>query len=98
MHAMIVTVKFDQSQKEQQTRTLREAIVPQVRQAPGFVAGYWARDDSAGKGHSFVVFETEEAAQQMIAAMKGGMATAPNPGVELEFVTVGHIDAEARVS
>ena len=96
MHAMIVTVKFDRTKKDQQVQALREMIVPMVRKAPGFVAGYWARDDAASKGHSFAVFETQEAAQQMIDIMKGNMA-GPNPGVDLEFVTIGTIEAEARV-
>jgi hypothetical protein len=96
MHAMIVTVKFEKGRRAEQVSALRERIVPQVRQAPGFVAGYWALDDAAGKGHSFAVFETLEAANQMIAGMKSNLA-GPNPGVELEFVTTGIIEAEARV-
>ena len=42
---------------------LRETVVPNVSQLPGFVAGYWTRSEDGGNGRSLVVFESEEAAR-----------------------------------
>ena len=41
MHAVIVSVTINDA--EEATTYLRNEIVPRVKQAPGFVAGYWAR-------------------------------------------------------
>jgi hypothetical protein len=56
MHAVLVNVTI--SDFDQGRQMLEEEVVPQVRQAPGFVAGYWTRaeDDS---GMSIMVFESE---------------------------------------
>ena len=59
MHAVVVRVTI--KEPEAATSTLREEVVPQVSQIPGFVAGYWTRKDDTGL--SMVVFESEEAAQ-----------------------------------
>jgi hypothetical protein len=61
MHAVVVTVRI--SAHEAAESHLREQIVPQVSQAPGFVAGYWARKDDSGLG--MVMFESEDAAKAM---------------------------------
>jgi len=61
MHAVVVKVTINEP--EDADRALREDVVPQVSQAPGFVAGYWTRKDNTGL--SMVVFESEEAAQGM---------------------------------
>ena len=59
MHAVVVKVSisdFDGGRK-----MLEEEVVPRIKQAPGFVAGYWtsAEDNS---GLSMMVFESAEAA------------------------------------
>ena len=61
MHAVVVRVTLND--REAAESTLREQVVPQVSQAPGFVAGYWTRKDNAGL--SMVIFESEEAAKSM---------------------------------
>jgi hypothetical protein len=58
MHAVVVRVTL--SDPEGATGPLREQVVPQVSQAPGFVAGYWTRKENSGL--SMVVFDSEEAA------------------------------------
>jgi hypothetical protein len=59
MHAVVVTVTINDPEGAE--KTLQEEVVPQVKQAPGFVAGYWTRKDNTGL--SIVVFESEEQAQ-----------------------------------
>jgi hypothetical protein len=61
VHAVVVTVTI--SDREAAEVHLRENVVPGVSQAPGFVAGYWTRED--GSGLAMVVFESEDAAKDM---------------------------------
>src|SRR3954469_25035936 len=60
MHAVVVRVKIDD--EDAGLDALRNEVVPQVSQAPGFVAGYWTRKDDTGL--SMIVFDSEEAATQ----------------------------------
>jgi hypothetical protein len=43
-------------------KDLKDQLIPQIKQAPGFVKGEWFGDDK--HGHGFVVFETEDQAKQ----------------------------------
>ena len=89
MHAVLTSVTIeDQAAAEEY---LREQIVPAVKQAPGFVAAYWVRNEGEGRG--VIVFESEDAARgaaDRIDASVGG-----NPGVTLNTVTVGEVVASA---
>jgi hypothetical protein len=65
MHAVVVRVNI--KDPEGATSELRDNVVPRVKEAPGFVAGYWTRKD--GGGLSMIVFESEDqanAAAEMI--------------------------------
>ena len=59
MHAVVVNVTIHNLEGGKQM--LEEQVVPSIKQAPGFVAGYWtsAGDD---RGMSMMVFESEDAA------------------------------------
>jgi hypothetical protein len=59
MHATVVRVSISDSDASE--KRLKEEIVPTVKQAPGFVAGYWTREGD--NGLSMVVFESEDAAR-----------------------------------
>jgi hypothetical protein len=78
MHAVIVTVAIEDFEKARQS--LQDEVIPMVKNAPGFVAGYWLEpvDD---QGLSIVVFETEAAAREMSKMVEP--AATPSP-----FVTV----------
>ena len=87
MHAVVVRVTIND--REAAERALREEVVPQVAQAPGFVAGYWTRKDNAGL--SMVIFDSEEAA-------KGASERLPSvvpDTVTLEDVEVREVTAHA---
>jgi hypothetical protein len=43
---------------------LKEQLIPQIKQAPGFIRGEWFGDDK--HGHGFIVFETEDQAKQVL--------------------------------
>jgi hypothetical protein len=62
MHGLLVAVKIDPERGDAATAMLTEQVVPALKSAPGFVAGYWMHDDSASMGYSIVVFDSEQAA------------------------------------
>jgi hypothetical protein len=83
MHAIAVRVNihdFDTA-----VTSLREHIVPRVKQAPGFVAGYWTRKDD--QGMALLVFESEEAAEGAVEPVRAGATE----GVTLESVEVREV-------
>jgi hypothetical protein len=73
MHAVVVRVGI--SEEVAALAALRDQIVPQVLQVPGFVAGYWTRKENTGL--SMIVFESEDAAQAASERIPG---TAPEGG------------------
>ena len=87
MHAVVVRVTINDA--DAATSALREQVVPEVSQAPGFVTGHWTRKDNTGL--SMVVFESEEAAN---AASERIQSSVPEP-VTLEGVEVREVVAHA---
>jgi hypothetical protein len=63
MHAALVKLTIDPDQAPTAANALTHDILPTIRSAPGFVAGYWL-EPVDGHGFSFVVFETEEQARR----------------------------------
>lgn len=45
-------------------KDLKDQLIPQIQQAPGFVKGEWFGDDK--NGHGIVVYETEDQAKQAL--------------------------------
>ncbi len=86
VHAVMVSVKLSDNADP---TVLREQVVPRVKEAPGFVAGYWTRDGSTGR--SMVVFDSEEHAR---AASDMVPSTVP-PGTEIEGISVAEVVANA---
>jgi quinol monooxygenase YgiN len=85
MHGVVVRVSikdFDEAVK-----ALREQVVPTVSQAPGFVTGYWLREE--GSGLSFAIFESEEAARAVSEQIQS-----PNP----DAVTVDEVEVREVVA
>jgi heme-degrading monooxygenase HmoA len=91
MHAVITRVSVQEAREA--TDFLRERIVPAIKQAPGFVAGYWVRLEGGDEGCSTIVFESEDAARQASAQIRGNVEQ--NPGLTLHSVTVGEVVANA---
>src|SRR4029453_4881023 len=59
VHAALVRLTSDPQQAPAAAGALVNDILPTVRSAPGFVAGYWL-EPADGHGFSIVLFETEE--------------------------------------
>jgi hypothetical protein len=87
MHAVVVRVNI--KDVEDGLSELREKVVPQVKQAPGFVAGYWTRADNTGL--SMIVFESEDAAQSASQRIEDGIPDS----VELQGVEIREVVANA---
>ena len=87
MRAVVVRVTIaDRDSSEQH---LRDTVVPEVSQAPGFVAGYWTYKD--GTGLAMVVFESEDVANEMSERVPSMLPD----GVTLEDVEVREVVAHA---
>jgi hypothetical protein len=87
MHAVLVRVNIDD--EERSVKELREELVPQISQVPGFVAGYWTRKDNSGV--SLVVFESEEGARNASERVRDSAPT----GVTIQDVEVREVVANA---
>jgi hypothetical protein len=90
MHAAIVSLTIDPDQAPAAANALTEEILPAIRSAQGFVAGYWL-EPVDGHGFSFVVFETEEQARR--SAPPAGSWDAP--GVTITDVDFRRVAASA---
>lgn len=93
MHAVIGTWAKDPVLAAQQRAMLLDVIVPGVRQAPGLVKGYWA-DEPGGRSHSFIVFETEAAAEAFAASVRGNAPAQGESGVAVDELVVVAVAAE----
>jgi hypothetical protein len=67
MHAVIVSVTINNP--DEAVNYLRSDIVPRVKQAPGFVAGYWYGDGQT-KGNATIVFEAEDNANGFVEMLR----------------------------
>lgn len=94
MHAVLVEVDTSgQPDREAGLSFLREQIVPQVSQAPGFQTGYWLRPLDDAKGTSLVLFDSRENAEAAAQALQVGAS--PAPGVTVVRKEVREVVASA---
>ena len=89
MHAAIFRVTIKDREKAE--KFLKEQIVPNASQAPGFVSGHWA--NLGNQGTSMVVFESEDAAKQWAESAQGQQP--PAEIVTIDKVEVGEVVAHA---
>ena len=73
MHAVFVVSQIDPSRWTEAETMLKTRLAPQIKQAPGFVSGTWARSADGKEGRSIVVFESEEAARATLALVMAGI-------------------------
>ncbi len=85
MYALVVEVDVDTDRVEEALALLHGQVVPSVKAAPGFVAGYWMGTPESGKGLSVSVYESEQAA-------RAAMENAPMPP-EGAPVTITRLEA-----
>jgi hypothetical protein len=90
MHAALVTLTIDPEQAPMAARALVDDILPAIRSAPGFVAGYWLEPDD-GRGFSVVLFETQEQARETAPPATSWAA----PGITITGVEIRRVAATA---
>jgi hypothetical protein len=90
MHAALVNLTIDPDQAPAAANALTDHILPVIRSAHGFVAGYWL-EPVDGHGFSFVVFETEEQARRSAPPASNWDA----PGVSINDVDFRRVAASA---
>ena len=89
MHAVVVNVTIHDFDRGRQM--LEERIVPTVKQAPGFLAGYWTRSED-DRGMSLIAVESEDAARNIAEMIR---SAPPDEGVTLDNVEVREVVANA---
>ncbi len=89
MHAVVVRVTVNDG--EAATRYLREEVVPQLSQAPGFVSGHWVRLEGGNQGTAILVFESDDAARGVAGQVTG----APDGASVIESIELGEVVANA---
>ena len=89
MHAVVVTVTIHDFDRGRQM--LQERIVPAVKGAPGFIAGYWTRSED-DRGLSLIAVESEDAARGLAQMIQ---SAPPDEGVTLETVEIREVVASA---
>jgi hypothetical protein len=90
MHALAVAVSIDQDRLEEANQELQTRVVPMVKQSPGLVSGVWLAP-SAGKGHSLLLFDTEQNANAAAEMAKN----APRPDfVKFDSIEVREVIAQ----
>jgi hypothetical protein len=90
MHAALVRLTIDPEQAPAAAEAFTSDILPRVRSASGFVAGYWL-DPADGLGFSMILFETEEQARGATPPVEGWAA----PGVTITDVEIRRVAATA---
>ena len=90
MHAALVTLTIDPNHAPAAAEALMSDILPRVRSASGFVAGYWL-EPADGQGSSIVLFETEEQARAAAPPLSSWAA----PGVVITDVEFRRVAATA---
>jgi len=93
MHALVITVGIDADRADQATAMLHDQVVPDVKATPGFVSGTWARSEDGTRGHSVVLFESEDTAQAALAQAKQGPP--PEAPVKILYAEVYEVLAQA---
>jgi hypothetical protein len=90
MHAALVKLTIDPEQAPAAASALTSDVLPSIRSAPGFVAGYWL-EPTDGQGFSVVVFETEEQARESTPPASSWAA----PGVAIDSIEIRRVAATA---
>jgi hypothetical protein len=92
MLAVVVHVRIASGQVDSSREALENQVIPRIRQAPGFVKGYWTASADGTNGDSVVVLKTKQEAEQLLAMVRN---QPPPPGVTIEKVEVREVIAEA---
>lgn len=96
MHAVIAVFNMDRSRDEEHRRAVDEQLIPITRQVPGFVSGYWMRDQASPSNYVLTVWDTEEEAHAFIRVVEGRRPQGEQAGVGYGSMTVAEVIGEAH--
>jgi hypothetical protein len=91
MYAVVVNVSIAVGQLAAARKAVNEQVIPRVKQAPGFVKGYWTVRDDSIAGTSMTIFKTKQDADNAVTMVRN---TPPPPGVTLNSAEVREVIAE----
>ena len=91
MHALFVTAHIEPGRNEEEgVRFLQSDVLPQLKQLPGVVGGYWLETRDS-ESLAVVLFDNEDAARQM--AEVGLPQAPPPPGATLGTIEMREVIA-----
>ena len=90
MYAALVSLTVDPDQAPAAAEALTSDILPRVRSASGFVAGYWL-EPADGQGFAIVLSETEEQVRETAPPVNSWAA----PGIAITGVEFRRVAATA---
>jgi heme-degrading monooxygenase HmoA len=93
MYAVLIEIDVTGVDAGQGITTLREHVVPSIKQMPGFQSGTWLTGNEDGKGLSLTVWETEEQANAM--AERFGIGSSPAASASVTRCEVREVAATA---
>jgi hypothetical protein len=92
MHALLVTAHIEAGREEESgLEFLRTTVLPQLRQVPGLLSGYWLETTKDRESLAILLFDDEHAAQEM--AQIGLPNAPPPPGATLGTIEVREVIA-----
>jgi hypothetical protein len=86
MYAALISLTIDTERAPAAAAAFTQTILPAVKAAAGFVAGYWV-DPVDGEGFGFVLFDTADQARQASPPASNWSA----PGVTIRRVDVRRV-------
>jgi len=81
MFGLLVGAQIEAGREDDAIAYLNDRVIPQIKQTPGFVAGYWWTDSAGGRG--ITIYETEENAKAAAEMATSGQVPPP------EYVSMG---------
>jgi hypothetical protein len=89
LYAALISLTIDPDQAPAAAQALTGDILPTLRSAPGFVAGYWLDPSNDGVGFSMVLFESEQQARESLPPV----CTWDAPGVTIDGIDYRRVAA-----
>jgi hypothetical protein len=94
-HATLARFRMDLSREAEQREGLERMIVPGVREALGFVAGYWTLDRDASESVVLITFDSQEHAEALASNVRANAPHQTAIGIELLSIRVVEVTASA---
>ena len=95
MYAVVGTWRMDVGRTAEQRTALEQRIVPSARSVPGFVQGYWTSAAAGGRSYSFILFDTEKAAEAFKKSVESNTENQARLGIERDELAVAEVVAQA---